>query len=95
MRKATDDQTPTKVWTDDFEYIGEKPGGSLIARYFQCERLVVESAGVRLRIDGLWNDEEMRLSWGPAGSLSALGDVLFIPASYQQAILKSLEKGRK
>jgi len=94
MRKLEDDQTPTKVWESDFESLGERKGPTEVIRYFDCDRLEIESAGVRLSIGGLWDDKEITLSWRPAGEGHPLGDVLFIPTSYQQAKFVALENGR-
>lgn len=95
MRSMEAEQPKGKVWEDTFEHTGEERGGSRVIRYFPCNHLEIESAGVRLSICGLWNDEEIQLSWRPAGQGHPLGDVLFIPTSYQQAKLVALENGRK
>jgi len=94
MRKMEDDQPKSKVWMEEFVYTGEAPGVNTIVRYFPCDSLVIESAGVRLSIHGLWDDKEIQLSWRPAGPGLPLGDVLFIPTSYQQAKLTSVENAR-
>lgn len=94
MRKMESDQLPSKVWSRDFVSIGEGKGPSEVKRYFHCERLEIESAGVRLCVDGLWGDKEIQLSWRPAGPGFPMGDVLFVPTSYQQARLVSLENAR-
>jgi len=89
VNKLTDDQTPTRIWTDSFEDCGE--GQKTVKRYFNATHVTIEQNGVQLRIDNLWDpNADIRLSWGPAGSLSCLGDICFIPTSYQQAKLVNL-----
>lgn len=94
MRRLEAAQEPTKVWTEDFENYGESKGCAIVRRYFACDRLEIESGGVRLSVGGLWNDEGIQLSWRPDGPGHPLGDVLFIPTAYQQAKLVALENGR-
>ena len=94
LRKLEDAATPTKVWTDDFESLGEEYGPTMVKRYFQCDRLEIESAGVHLSIGGLWDDKEITLSWRPSGPGHPLGDVCFIPTAYQQVKLVALENAR-
>lgn len=87
LKKATDNQTESNVWTWDFVNTGEKGGDAYVKTYFQCDRLEIEAAGVRLSIDGWYTNEEIRLSWRPAGEGHLIGDICFIPTTYQQAKL--------
>lgn len=91
MRKMEDDQTPTKIESRDFECLGEQRGPTEVKRYFDAKRIEITQHGVILSVDGLWNDDEdITLSWRPAGCGHACGDVGMIPLSHQRVRLSNL-----
>lgn len=88
-----DAQTPSKVWTEDIHHLLGRT--TFVKNYFQCDGLTIEQAGVRLKVRGLWDEKTpISLAWGPACCDSRLGDIAFIPESYQQARLVAPENLR-
>lgn len=91
MRKMESEQVPTKVKCEDFESTGEQYGPSRVTRYFDAKRLEITQHGVTLCVDGLWNDDEdIILSWRPAGQGHPCGDIALIPLSHQRIKLSNL-----
>jgi hypothetical protein len=90
-----DNQTPSKVWSEDMIYVSDAP--TMVRHYFQANDVEIEHAGVHLNIRGLHDDSDaMHLSWRPTGEGHwSFGDVAFIPESYQQARLVAMEKRKR
>jgi hypothetical protein len=87
LEENEDGQTPSGIWYEDFVFLG---GENIIHRtYVQSDKLEIEHQGVRLAVTA-FGDDPINLRWGPAGSLSAMGDICFIPTSYQQARLTNM-----
>jgi hypothetical protein len=57
--------------------------------YIQDEQVTFEHAGVRLQVNA-YREGEIALTWGPAGSMAGLGDLCFIPTSYQRAKITNM-----
>lgn len=89
VNRLTDEQTPSKIWTDSLDnYDGTN---KFVKRYFQAHDVTIEHRGVRLNVSNLWSeDQDMRLFWGPSGSLSCCGTIALVPTSHQQAKLVNI-----
>jgi hypothetical protein len=82
-------QVESKIWTEEFDRTNIS--GPLIKRFFHADNLTIEHKGVCLSIDGLHNDDEdIRLSWCPAGGRYLTGTIAFVPIAHQQAKLSNL-----
>jgi hypothetical protein len=90
-----DNQTPSKVWSEDMLHVGSRP--TLVRHYFQANDVEIEHAGVHLMVRGLHDDKSpMHLSWRPAGEGGwSYADVALIPESYQQVRLVAMEKRKR
>ena len=90
LNNFCDNQTKSEFYYEDCLSTGETRGPTLKKRYVQTYKIQVENAGVFLEI-GV-KDESIELKW--ANRKSGLGDVAFIPDSYQSAKLVAKEKMR-
>jgi len=85
LDRWTAEQTKTKVST--IEYVNSEH----IERYFEADNVEIEHKGVRLRVSGMWNDDEdIQLSWTPVGRGMPSGSIGLIPTATQQAKLVNL-----
>lgn len=85
LERMQDAQRKTKVWTT--EYVNSEH----INRYFEADNIEIEHKGVRLRVSGMWNeDQDIQLSWTPAGRGMPSGSIGLIPTATQQAKLINL-----
>lgn len=85
IQRDDDSQTPSKVWYEEFVNTGKF---ETVRRYVQSERVVFVHAGVHLTVS-CFRDNEIELQWGiPTKHGSPmLGDISFVPTSYQSAKL--------
>jgi hypothetical protein len=82
-----DGNTPTNVWQEEYCY--DTKSNTLRKRYIQADRVEFQFQGVHLTVS-LVQERGVELSWRPAGGRAALGDLCFIPTSYQQARISNL-----
>ena len=95
LNEYCDNQTPSPFRIEDHVSAGEEKGSSRKVRYIQTHSVVVENEGVELRVlVRTFNPDhkEIILSW--YGSGNGLGDIAFIPSSFQSAYLISKENMR-
>jgi hypothetical protein len=90
LKKTTDEQTPSSVWSDDIVCTDTPP--ELFRRYFQARRLTICHAGVELSV-GTNEDDCLKLSWHPH-ERGYTNHVMFVPTSFQQAELYLPENAR-
>jgi hypothetical protein len=92
LNQYQDRETPSNIWSTNLTCIGEKDRGpSITKQYFHATDVEIEHKGVHLTVGGLWNkDACMTLSWRPAGQGHGMGDIAFVPTSYQQARLVNI-----
>lgn len=83
------EQEKSNISTSELDDIDGKQ--EFRTRYFHADHLTIQQNGVRLTIEGLFaDDQDIRLSWGPAGSMAGLGAIAFIPTAHQQAKLVNI-----
>lgn len=86
MRRALDQQTPTKFSTNDIISDGEQTRGpSFYTRYFNADHIDVHHNGVHLQIR-CRPEEGISLQWG-TGRRPGTDPAAFIPKSYCSAEL--------
>jgi hypothetical protein len=86
LNSLHDEQTPTDIWVAHIEYsTGEFKERK---QYIGGTRIEAECKGVHLNVN--LTERGLELGWGPAGSGSPIGDMCFIPTSYQQARITNL-----
>lgn len=87
--RMQEEQPRTNISTSELDNIDGKQ--VYRERFFQANHLTIQQNGVRLTIEGLWkDDQDIRLSWGPSGSMSGLGTIAFVPTAHQQAKLVNI-----
>jgi hypothetical protein len=80
LAQHLDDQTPSKIW---FGYDSlDSP-----KRFVQTDHIELEHNGVHLDVN--LHDDNIKLSWRCTGTRATIGDISFIPESYQQARLSN------
>ena len=84
LNEYVDNQTPSPFFIDEMECTGERKGPTIKRRYVQTHKIEIEHQEVSLRI--ILRDESIDLQWSGE---KMLGDVAFIPSSYQSARLVS------
>jgi hypothetical protein len=89
LNEHIDNQTLSPIYVDDYECTGEEQGPSIKRKYIQSNKITIEHQGVELGI--ILRDESIDIQWS---SERCLGDVAFIPASYQAARLVSKKNMR-
>jgi len=80
LDRFLDTQTPTKVWVEDYV--------AGVKSYVPDDRVVISHQGVTLEVNAR-GDEGIRLQWRPQGT-HGLGELSFVPVSYQQARITNL-----
>lgn len=88
VNKMNSEQEKSNISTSELDDIDGKQ--EFRTRYFHADHLTIQQNGVRLTIEGLFADEDIRLSWGPAGSVAGLGTIAFVPTAHQQAKLVNI-----
>jgi len=77
-----DDQTKTSIWYEDMVWLDG--GNQLVRKYVQNDKVEFDHAGVHLDVR-LRHNDRIELSWRPGGGGHALGELSFVPSSYQAA----------
>lgn len=86
LDKMCDEQTPSNIWVANVDYsAGEYKERK---QYIDGHRIEAEFNGVHLSVN--LTERGLELGWGPAGRGSPIGDMCFIPTSYQQARITNL-----
>lgn len=83
LNESLDRQTESPFYVESYESTEETTGPSLKYVYFQTHRMQVHHAGVYLSIT--LRDKSVDLTWG--NRRFGLGNVAFVPTSYQAASL--------
>jgi hypothetical protein len=95
LNEWTDNQTPSPVFIDELECLGEEKTErgsppSRKRRYVQTHRIQIEWAGVVLDVH--LRDEGIALQWGTLDR--SMAEVSMVPRSYQQVTLMTKDKMR-
>jgi hypothetical protein len=89
LNDYTDNQTPSKIYWDDFVCLGETTGPSTKRSYVQTERIIVESCGVQLTVschgESVQHDPGIELQWSDAHRIGNM--IAAVPRSYMQMSL--------
>lgn len=80
LHKMLDEQTPSKISYQNSHDMFGAPC------FVQASKISIAHADVNLDVT-LHDEDQIFLSWRPAGKNFAMGDICFIPTSYQQARL--------
>lgn len=86
-----DEQTPSPFYFQDHSCTGDKSGPVERKRYIQTHSIIVKWRGVELTVDAN-SGHGLRLQWN--GDNSHMGEVAFVPTSYQSAKLIGKEDMR-
>ena len=91
LNEYCDSQTPAPFYIDEWESTGETKGPTTKTRYIQTRKIEVDHEGVHLSV-GISNDNDLVLQWSDQNR--GMGEVAFIPESYQRARIVSKENMR-
>ena len=91
LNEYCESQDPSPFYIDEWESTGETRGPTTKTRYIQTRRIEVDHAGVHLSVS-ISNDNDLILQWSDQNR--RVGEVAFIPESYQRARLVSKDNMR-
>jgi len=87
LARYLDDQTPTQVWYE--EMLTGLEVTKWPKRYINAHEVRFVNAGVALTVRIPYGGDNIELDWGPEEG-HGLGDLCFIPTSYQQARISNM-----
>lgn len=93
LNEHLDNQTPTPFYVDTMESIGESAGPTQMRFYFPADhKMEATHKGVTLSIS--LREDGINLQWSEGDNNWSMGEVAFIPGSFQQARLVAKEHMR-